>query len=315
MSAELMLDSLSKFKPNLIYTNTSVICEGAIVAYKLRVPHIWHVHEIGEKSLNSIYDYGIAFTSKFINDFSSHVIFNSKVTENYFSKYIKKEKSSVVYNSILLNQNPEASVSERVFTKENSHKLLTAGIISAKKNQFDVIKAINILVKNGYNVELAIFGNCHDPILLSKIQNYILNNNLSEAIHIHSFVNNPYPYFKQTNIVVVPSINDSFGRTILEGMIFNKPVIAASSGGSKEIIVDGVNGYLYKPHKHTELASKIIKLMTDSYIRDLFINNGKETANKFTELNYSRTIYEKLTSNLTIPSIDSRYKRLIFKEL
>jgi glycosyltransferase involved in cell wall biosynthesis len=63
------------------------------------------------------------------------------------------------------------------------------------------------------------------------------------------------------DIVVLASAAEPCGRVILEAMAMAKPLIGTNSGGTPEIIQDGVTGYLFSPQDYTGLAEKIIFLI------------------------------------------------------
>ena len=52
---------------------------------------------------------------------------------------------------------------------------------------------------------------------------------------------------------------ESFGRTLIEAMAMNTPVIAGRHGGALDIVVEGQNGFLFQPGDHADLANKILK--------------------------------------------------------
>jgi glycosyltransferase involved in cell wall biosynthesis len=67
--------------------------------------------------------------------------------------------------------------------------------------------------------------------------------------------------YVDADIVVVPSIDESFGIVALEAMACGKPVVAASVGGLSDIVKHGVNGLLVKPRNPSELAKAILTLL------------------------------------------------------
>jgi glycosyltransferase involved in cell wall biosynthesis len=62
-------------------------------------------------------------------------------------------------------------------------------------------------------------------------------------------------------IVVVPSLAESFGFSVLEAMSFGKPVVASSAGGITELISDGKDGLLVPPRDAAALASANSRLL------------------------------------------------------
>ncbi|MFZ5366134.1 MAG: glycosyltransferase family 4 protein [Patescibacteria group bacterium] len=287
-SAEGLKNKIKKFHLDLMVTNTSVICIGALVANMLKIPHVWCVRELGEKDHGFIFEFGFAFTSKFINDFSSRVIFNSQAVMKEFGKYIFRAEPTVVYNSLTINKKLSREQSIVRFRYPNAFKLLIAGTISKKKGQLDAIRAASLLLNRGRDVELLLVGKCTDSALMEKIHNLIDKNRKRQHFQVRDFIEDPYPLFRQCDAVLVCSKNEGFGRTILEGMLFKKPVIATNGGGVPEIITHEKNGLLYTHGNYKDLANKIELVMENSKLRKSIIMSGFNTAKaKFSNKNYS----------------------------
>jgi glycosyltransferase involved in cell wall biosynthesis len=54
---------------------------------------------------------------------------------------------------------------------------------------------------------------------------------------------------------------------VLEAMAAGKPVVAARSGGTPEVVVDGETGLLYRPGDVTALRETLIRLAGDPALR------------------------------------------------
>ena len=87
-------------------------------------------------------------------------------------------------------------------------------------------------------------------------------------------------YYSQSDIIVVPSFMESFGRTAIEGFAAKKPVIASKIGGLTDIIEDGVNGFLIEPKNANLWAEKILKLLDDAALSKRLGENGYKKAVK-----------------------------------
>jgi glycosyltransferase involved in cell wall biosynthesis len=74
-------------------------------------------------------------------------------------------------------------------------------------------------------------------------------------------------YVSQADVVVLPSLGEGFGLSLIEGMAMKKPVIGTNIGGIKEIIKNGENGFLIPPADANSLASAILKLYKDRELR------------------------------------------------
>lgn len=82
------------------------------------------------------------------------------------------------------------------------------------------------------------------------------------------------------DMLVQPSINEGFGLVISEAMCFGKPVVGSNVGGIPEQIRDGVNGFLFRPRDHVELAGCIETLIEDRDLRKKLGEAGKKIANE-----------------------------------
>ena len=73
--------------------------------------------------------------------------------------------------------------------------------------------------------------------------------------------------YQESDLVVFPSLRESFGYICVEAMACGKAVIATYCGGPEEIIDDGKTGFLVSPGNTMELAEKICLVLRDSFVR------------------------------------------------
>ena len=63
------------------------------------------------------------------------------------------------------------------------------------------------------------------------------------------------------DVSVLSSTNEGFSNVIMESMAAGKPVVASNVGGSKEMIKDGITGYLVPPADSNAMANAIMDLL------------------------------------------------------
>lgn len=100
-------------------------------------------------------------------------------------------------------------------------------------------------------------------------------------------------YYQQMDIVWVPSRSEGFGLTAVEAMAQGCVVVAAATGGLKELVNDGKEGLLFQPEDSKELANKTIQLLNN----DELLNAMSEKAFLKAE-QYGFENYQKLISDL-----------------
>lgn len=70
---------------------------------------------------------------------------------------------------------------------------------------------------------------------------------IADRIHVMGFRLPVAPYMCSVDILLVPAVNEPFGRTLIEAMLFGTPVIATNHGGNPEAIDHGRTGFLVEP--------------------------------------------------------------------
>ena len=65
------------------------------------------------------------------------------------------------------------------------------------------------------------------------------------------------------HLLAVPSRHEGFGIAYLEGMAFGLPSLASASGGARDLVRDGENGYLISPGDVSTLARRIQEFIDD----------------------------------------------------
>ena len=245
-----------KNKVELIHINSQFAgLVGAEIAKKLNIPYIYHIREalkegFGVSFFNEKYSTRIIQNSASIITISDF-IFNKTRLEYPEGKIIK------IYNGIKL---PEVDPVNLCF--QDVINACIVGRVCSEKNQFDAVKAIEILkVKHGINVVLHVVGweGC-DPYE-TEIKKYIEHNNLSNNVILVPFTNDVVKVTQKCQIGFVCSEHEAFGRVTIESMSLGQIVFASNAGANPEIIKNGRNGFIYSLHDYEDLADKINKVL------------------------------------------------------
>lgn len=103
--------------------------------------------------------------------------------------------------------------------------------------------------------------------------------------------------YASTSVVVVPSVCfDSFPNGNLEAFVAGKPVVSTCFGGSREIVQDGVNGYVVNPFNIADMAEKIAELLNDQEKAKRFGQAGRGLLEKEFSMNKTADSYLELFS-------------------
>ena len=99
------------------------------------------------------------------------------------------------------------------------------------------------------------------------------------------------------DLLLVPSWEEPFGRTVIEGMAMGRAVLATAAGGPPEIISDGVDGRLLPPRDPSAWARAVAELLGDPDRRRAIEERARATAVRFDRGAYADAIvalYERV---------------------
>jgi len=149
------------------------------------------------------------------------------------------------------------------FSKFNKNNIISVGRLESVKGFEDLIDVIKIVVLKNKNVKLNIVGDGSQYKLLdNKINELGLQNNVNLLGYKNS--KKLSELYNQSSIYVMTSLSESFGLVLLEAQSHKLPCIAfASANGAKELINNGVDGYLIGNRDKEKMANKILELIND----------------------------------------------------
>ncbi|WP_426567259.1 glycosyltransferase family 4 protein [Bacillus velezensis] len=112
---------------------------------------------------------------------------------------------------------------------------------------------------------------------------------VSDMVRFYGFCRDIHELIQLADLSVASSIREGLGMNLLEGMAAEKPAVAADNRGHREIIEDGVNGFLVPAGDSAAFADRIEKLYRSPGLRKAMGQKGRRTAECFSE---TRTVKE-----------------------
>lgn len=93
------------------------------------------------------------------------------------------------------------------------------------------------------------------------------------------------------DLLLAPAVDEGHGRTLVEAMTADIPVIAAASGGHREIIDDGRTGLLVAPDDPQALAQAALALLADPARASALSNTARVwAANNFSVAAHAKAV-------------------------
>jgi glycosyltransferase involved in cell wall biosynthesis len=297
IAAARMAIILSKWCCDLVYTNTVAISTGALAAWLIRKPHVWHLHESGYRIPLVSFDFGNHWAAHLINRFSAMVIVVSRAVADDYAPYIDRKRMRLIYQSV--TPRDEAAGIDALKSAKDSLTCVIVGSLEARKGQDEAIAAVAELIGRGVDIHLLVVGdgpNAYQSKLLKQVQHL----NLEHQVKFHGYAENPVPLIQAADLMLVCSSWEPFGRVTIEGMLVGKALIASMTGGTTELIRDGETGLLYPSGDHVALADKIQYLHVNPGVRSALGMTARSWATgRFTRERYTKEVLDLLNEVLS----------------
>jgi len=175
--------------------------------------------------------------------------------------------------------------------------LLTIARVDKVKNLDHVIKVLPELHGIHYVIAGQDFGELGKLFALAK------HIGVENRVHYVGVVRgkNKYTLISNSLAFVLPSSFEMQPISLLEAMAWSKPVVASAVGGVPEIILHGINGFLYEHGDLRSLKKYLLNLIDDEQLRTKLGKKGREY------------ILQRHDWNHVAKRIEELYEKTVFK--
>lgn len=173
------------------------------------------------------------------------------------------------------------------------------GRLVHKKGVDVLIKALAELKQKGVDFKCLIAGDGEEKAKLTKL---VSKEKLDDKIEFIGWVENKQKFFKDIDILSVPSRHEPFGIVLLESFLNSKPMVVTKSEGPLEIIDDGKDGLFCEIDDVESLSMMLEKLIVDPKLAKKLSKAGFQKVQYYSAFETSRklsriiekVIYKKL---------------------
>lgn len=291
--------------PDVVVTNTVTFPHGAVAARLERVPHVWYVREVVGREFGLRCFLGDAPSLMVMGALSTRVVACSEATAARLRRRVSVAKIRVVYNAV---QFPESPVAARRRIG-GPLRLLALGRLDPVKGQEDAIRATALLAERGVDVELSIVGSGPDAYL-TQLAKLAESSAARGRVAFHGYTATPAAHLDACDVFLMTSRYEPFGRVTVEAMRAGRPVVAAGTGGTLELVSDEWNGLLYRPGDAGDLARQIVRLREDPGLTARLATRGQEWARQtFSLEKHGSDLHEVLLEAVQSSGLPDRRRR------
>jgi glycosyltransferase involved in cell wall biosynthesis len=184
--------------------------------------------------------------------------------------------------------------------KNNNSVVITqVANIAERKNQKLLIQSLTELDDSVGNYMMNFAGEIPsgEDEYYQELEQLVVDFNLQNRVTFLGWVDDIPELLANTDVFVLPSYNEGLPRSLLEAAAMATPMITTPAGGSEEIVIDGLTGYVVSPDDSLQLANRLYTLIESSELREVMGDNARRyIKSRFTLERYIADFEEFVTS-------------------
>lgn len=173
-------------------------------------------------------------------------------------------KIFLVYNGIEFDEKEPRPIADLFPELSGQRGILAIACVAnlfPHKGHRDLVDAARIVVEEIPNARFLLVGS--DRGEMGSLRSRIASCGLGEHVLFAGPRTDASSIVASSDLVVLPSHEEGFPNSILEGMAAGKAVVATNVGGIPEAVADGETGILVPPHNPAALARALLSLLQD----------------------------------------------------
>lgn len=200
----------------------------------------------------------------FLNRLTSHgvIAVSLAVTEDLLLSGVPEEKIALIYNGVDIKKFREQARPEKLKSIPGVGGSRVVGMVARlepEKGHRYFLEASSMVLAKLEKVFFIVVGT---GSLANSLKETAKNLGISERVFFTGYQDDIAKFIAAMDVVVIPSLTEAFGISMIEGMCLGKPCVASAVGGLVEIA--GQNGraaFLVPPGDAEAIAEKVVFLL------------------------------------------------------
>ena len=204
----------------------------------------------------------------------------------------KKYNKPATYVQNILNDkkiNICADKEKNIYGDHQFH-IVSVGSIKPIKGYERLIKVHRALKNEGVKCVHYILG---DGPSYADLKQKITENDLEDRIILKGYIENPYPWIKEADMLACVSYAEGYSSVVCEAVILGVPVITTECSGMKDILGDSEYGLIVK-NDDISIINGIKKMVTNKEFYQKYLLKVKERRTEFSVDNAVKQLKTKL---------------------
>lgn len=212
------------------------------------------------------------FISKYLlANIDKQVAVSKAMSDLYYHLKLTPERLQFIHHGISIKALDQTE--DDIQYRYADQQLLILGRIEEVKGHTYLFNALPEVIKVFPELKLLVIGNGTQR---ETLEQQAISSGIEKNVLFLGFRQNPYPFMANSDILVSPSLYESFGLVFIEAFAMQLPVIAFDAPAANEIISNGETGLMVPVYNSNELAQKIIFLLQNPAERKRLANAAFE---------------------------------------
>lgn len=268
---------IRKTKPDVVVPfRVSVYCTTILSLLGISIPII-----ASERIDPHIPDSYWTYLRKLLLPFVKHLVVQTEYIKSYYPKFIQK-KTTVIPNPVrdevfislnglhVQGTNAASSVQSsnsqmEGLEQEKLNRIISVGRLYPQKNQEMMIRAFAQIADEFPDWQLVIYG---EGPLRAELEFLVSSFKLKGRALLPGRTAHVIEELRKSKMFCMSSDYEGFSNSMIEAICVGLPVVTTNVSGTKDIIENGVNGFIVPLKKEDEMANAFRDLLADEYLRE-----------------------------------------------
>ena len=200
------------------------------------------------------------------------------------SKFVRNSIPNFFYNKSVIIYNPVDK--KKNYLKDNlkykKHAILVGFVANfwERKRPMDFVNIAEKIISKSKKNFLFLMVGLNKDYKKESLLKEIKRRKIKKNFLLKNFVYSIEELIAKFDLLIIPAVNEPFGRTLIEAMYLKTPILANNSGGHKEIIKNNYNGWLHTLNSFNSAAELAIKIISNKKKNKQILENAFICVNK-----------------------------------
>lgn len=176
------------------------------------------------------------------NEFRKLIFVSNESRENFLNIYPELKDKSITINNFIDDEVILKRANNPIEDIKRTHKYLFTFVGRLDESSKRITKLLKLMLQLhiDFDVELWIIGDGKDKVIYEKM----INECNMDYVHMLGMKQNPYPYMKEADYIILTSAYEGFPVIYLESILLNKKILTTINATDNVISIKDNFGYI-----------------------------------------------------------------------